>query len=251
MASQVLDDSVEKEVHAIFQDKLADKETIRRRQLEFDRHGYTRFRVGELIPDHMASRLREEADRMLEQFAIRRDMNLATTGYSPRHMSNVPQRFTEANGSLIPALYNSPALRAWLGEIVDDEVVSCYKDEEYVINRLERPGDTHGWHWGDFPYTIIWILQAPPMEQGGLLQCVPHTRWNKKDPRPDWYITNCPTDTYHHSTGEAYLIRSDKTLHRVTTVTGEDCTRIILNTCWAGRTFPGNPEHETVEAAFV
>jgi hypothetical protein len=242
---------LDSEIEALFAKRRDDKEEIRRRQIEFDREGYTRFGIGELVPEHLMAQVQAEAEEMLAQFAIRRDLNLATTGYSPRRMSNVPQRFTEAHGTIIPALYNSPEMRAWIGAIVGDEVLSCYKDEEYVINRLEVSGDTHGWHWGDYPYTMIWVLQAPPMEQGGLLQCLPHTRWHKDDPRPEWYIANCPMRSYYHATGEAYLIRSDTTLHRVTTVIGENCTRIILNTCWAGRIHPGNQEHETVQSAFV
>ena len=32
-------------------------------------------------------------------------------------------------------------------------------------------------------FTVIWIIEAPSSEYGGMLQCVPHTDWNKDDPR--------------------------------------------------------------------
>src|SRR3546814_4571113 len=60
----------------------------------------------------------------------------------------------------------------------------------------ERKGDTHGLHWGDYSFALIWILQAPPIEVGGLLQCVPHTSWNKEKPRVNEYLCRYPVDTY-------------------------------------------------------
>jgi len=249
--AQAQKSDVERELDRCMEARIEDADEIRRRKLEFDRDGYTRFGAGELISGDLMGMMTREADDLLEHFAIRRDLHLESTGNSPRYMSNVPQRFIEENGLLIPLIYNSASMREYVGKIAGDTITSCFKDEEYVINRLERPGDTHGWHWGDYPYTIIWITKAPPLEQGGLLQCVPHTVWNKQDPRINWWLLNNPIKNYFHYAGDAYLLRSDTTLHRVTPVIGENCTRIILNTCWGGVLRPGNQDHETVQAAFV
>ena len=98
-------------------------------------------------------------------------------------------------------------------------------------------------------FTVIWIIEAPSSEYGGMLQCVPHTDWNKDDPRVHDYLINNPIKTYAHATGEMYFLRSDTTLHR-TVPLNEDRTRIILNTCWGSANDPREQTHETMEAMF-
>src|SRR3546814_10994880 len=91
--------------------------------------------------------------------------------------------------------------------------------------RQERKGDTHGLHWGDYSFALIWILQAPPIEVGGLLQCVPHTSWNKEKPRVNEYLCRYPVDTYYFSSGDVYFLRTDTTLHGPVPLR-EDATRV-------------------------
>src|SRR3546814_6514246 len=76
-----------------------------------------------------------------------------------------------SNSPLIWALYNSPTLNRILRAIAREEVLPCPDiSEELFMARQERKGDTHGLHWGDYSFAQIWILQAPPIEVGGLLQ---------------------------------------------------------------------------------
>jgi hypothetical protein len=65
-----------------------------------------------------------------------------------------------------------------------------------------------------------------------MLQCVPHTRWDKTDPRINEYLCANPIRTYGFVHGDIYLLRTDTTLHRTVPLT-TDATRIILNMTFA------------------
>lgn len=227
------------------------QEKLKRVSEDFSRNGYIKFDIGELVPKQIFDSIIVEANNLLEQHSIRRDVKVASTGYSKRYMSNVTAQGIRDHGEVIESLYKSPALRDILGKLAGDELASCWEEEHYLINKLEHEGDTHGWHWGDYPYTVIWILDAPAIEHGGILQCIPHTTWDKNNPQVENYIIDHPIRSYYHTTGQAYFLKSDTTLHRVTPIKGE-ATRIILNTCWASANDRReNVEHETMVAAFI
>jgi hypothetical protein len=84
---------------------------------------------------------------------------------------------------------------------------------------------------GDYPYSMIWIIEAPSLEYGGILECVPHTYWDKKDTKIKEHLLRNPVRNYHHMSGDIYMLKSDTTLHRVTTLE-KDATRIIINMAW-------------------
>lgn len=186
-----------------------------------------------LVSDDVFAAVRGEALRLLEQHAERRDLRLATTGNTPRYLSVVRSEIVAENSALIRQLYQSRDLLDPLEEIVGEKLIaSPKKDEEFLITKHHVRGDTHGWHWGDYRYALIWILEAPAIERGGMLQCVPHTYWDKSNPRIHEWLTQSPIDTYYFSTGQLYLLKTDTTLHR-TVPLEDDVTRIILNMTWA------------------
>lgn len=208
-----------------------DIDTVRRMSQRFRRAGIVT--VTELFEPEVIASVTEDALYLLDEFSERRDLRLATTGNTRRSMSVVPSEIIGANGRVIPLLYRSDDLVRRLQEITRETMHPCpLVDEEFLISRHEKQGDTHGWHWGDFAFALIWVLQAPPVEVGGLLQCVPHTDWDKADSRVNSYLCANPIDTYHFESGEVYLLRSDTTLHRTTPLI-EDATRIMLNMTWA------------------
>lgn len=220
------------EVDDVFREYLAIIQLdIAKAARDFERNGM--IRVSSLIPPTWRDGLRAEVLSLLDRHAERRDLFLATTGYSPRAMFVVHSEVVAANGVLIPRIYRSKALLETLAGIAGEPLHPCPQhDEEFLITRLERKGDTHGWHWGDFSFALIWIIEAPPISAGGLLQCVPHTRWDKKNPRIFEHLTENPICSHYFQSGEAYLMRTDRTLHRVMPLV-QDATRIILNMTWA------------------
>lgn len=198
---------------------------------EFSRYGFIKLR--DLIPHEIKDLVRQEVYTILDAHAERRDLRLATTGYTPRFMSVVRSE-TIAENNLIRKLYQSKAITSLLAKITGESLFPCpSKDEEFLITRQERKGDTHGWHWGDFSFALIWVIETPPIDLGGMLQCIPHTCWDKSDPQIHKYLCQNPIATYGFESGDIYFLRTDTTLHR-TVPLNDDATRIILNMTWAG-----------------
>lgn len=232
-----------------FDTGFTDPWEVRKLSYHFRRYGYVK--LPNLVPPDIKSLVSDEVYRLLDLHARRIDITMKETGNSPRKMSTVSQAAIAANSQIIPDVYGSLALMSFLGRIANEPVLPCPWDgEKFVIIRQERKGDTHGWHWGDFSFTVIWIIEAPDSEYGGMLQCIPHTYWDKEDPRVNEHLTMHPINTYPHRTGDLYFLRSDTTLHRTIPLV-EDRTRIILNTCW-GSEFDSRKAqtHETMEAMF-
>jgi hypothetical protein len=232
-----------------FERTFSDRWQLRRMSHHFRREGYVK--IPNLVPDELKQDVSAEVYRLLDLHARRIDINLKETSNSPRKMSTVPQNKIAEDSQLIPAVYHSGALMNFLSSLAGEPVVPCPWDgEKYVIIRQEHSGDTHGWHWGDFSFTVIWIIEAPALEYGGMLQCVPHTDWDKGDPRVHEFLTEHPIRTYPHVTGDIYFLRSDTTLHRTVPLNAEK-TRIILNTCWGSEADTRKSQtHETMVAMF-
>ncbi|WP_248752549.1 hypothetical protein [Pseudomonas sp. MWU15-20650] len=74
-------------------------------------------------------------------------------------MSVVRSEFIAENSPLINALSKSEVLLDTLSLIAGTRIVaSISKDEEYLITKQERKGDTPGWHWGDYSFALICLL---------------------------------------------------------------------------------------------
>lgn len=197
----------------------------------FRSHGF--IKVPEIVPPEIRAAAKEEAIRLLDASSERRDLKLATTDYTPRKMSVVRSEFIAESSPLINAIYRSEPVLSFLKSITREQLFPCpSKDEEFLISRHEKKGDTHGWHWGDFSFALIWILETPPLDYGGMLQCIPHTDWDKSNPRIHEYLCANPITTYGFVSGDIYFLRTDTTLHR-TIPLNRDATRIMLNMTWA------------------
>jgi hypothetical protein len=197
----------------------------------FDRDGFVL--VSNIVPAELKQDVRAEVLNLLEEHAERRDLLLKTTDDTPRFMSVVRSEIIAQRGKLITELYGCAPLISAVERIVGERPHPCpAEDEEFLITRHERAGDTHGWHWGDFSFALIWIIDTLDIEHGGMLQCVPHTIWNKTNPQINRYLCANPIVTYGFVPGDIYLLRTDTTLHRTVPLT-RDGTRIILNMTFA------------------
>lgn len=197
----------------------------------FRRKGF--IKVPGIVSARILDTVKQEAVRLLDLSAERRDLKLATTDFTPRKMSVVRSEIIAENSSLLNTLYKCEPLLKFLTAIAREQLFSCpSKDEEFLISRHETKGDTHGWHWGDFSFALIWILETPPIECGGMLQCIPHTDWDKSNPRIHKYLCENQITTYGFVSGDIYFLRTDTTLHR-TVPLNQDANRIMLNLTWA------------------
>lgn len=205
-------------------------DTIRRHAQCFKRKGM--LIIPNVVPNEIRDATKRQVMALLQGHAERRDLRLATTGNTPRRMSVVTSETIAQSGGIIRDVYRSEVLKQFLQMIAGEPILPCPSpDEEFLITRQEKVGDTHGWHWGDYTFALIWIIETPPIDYGGMLQCVPHTRWNKSAPRINEFICDNPIDTYGFVSGDIYFLRTDTTLHR-TVPLNRDATRIILNMTW-------------------
>jgi hypothetical protein len=223
--TDVLEQQISQNINVNFSDSLL---TILTHQ--FKRDGF--LKIPDIMPLNLRREMKQEALRLLDLYSERRDLKLATTGNTPRKMSVVTSENIATSSDFINSIYRSKTLKNLLEKLAGEAFLPCpSKDEEFLITRHEKAGDTHGWHWGDYRYALIWILETPPIEYGGMLQCVPHTSWDKSNPKIHEYLCENPIRTYGFVSGDIYLLKSDTTLHRTVPLSC-DATRIMLNMTW-------------------
>lgn len=197
----------------------------------FRRNGFVK--IPNIVSSELKRKIHDEVYLLLESHSERRDIKLETTGNTPRNLSVVHSQMVSQFGHLIRACSENKSLIKFLSKIAGEKLLlDVISDEKFVITKQEYQGDTHGWHWGDYAFALIWLVKVPHVEAGGMLQCIPHTHWNKKNPSINQYLCNNPIQTYSFEEGDIYLLRADTTLHR-TVPLSEDVTRIMLNMTWA------------------
>ncbi|MEV4936896.1 HalD/BesD family halogenase [Streptomyces zaomyceticus] len=159
---------------------------------------------------------------------------------SPRHMTTLGGHVIAETSRLVPELYADPELLALVSGLIAEMALPVHDPvERHVLNILHREGDTHGAHTDDHPYALVMFLEAPDSpEDGGLLEYVPGAT-SLRD------LTDGPTRTAHHRAGDAYLLRSDTTAHRVTPLTRAGVRRTVLNFAY---TTPGAVPRTTPSA---
>jgi hypothetical protein len=224
-------------------------ETIAELQRQFKERSMVPLRG--FCPPELYDALKAEVFRLIDTHGVARDMVLEITDNTPRHMTTVGQPVIKREGDIIPAVYDSPALGDVLSRIVGERVFQCpYAGEHYVISRLKKSGDTHGWHWDDYSYGFVLIVEAPDYRDGGFVQCVPNTSWDKRNPDVHAALLESQVHSYAFSAGDAYLLRTDTTMHRVFPIRGNG-RRTIVNMTWANADNLARPlTHETNDILF-
>lgn len=207
--------------------------------------------VSYLLPDEVKEQVATEVEDLLAAQSVRRDLLLKETSNSPRYMRNVTAADIRARDGVTVALYQSPAFLAGLTSVAGEQVMECpYEPEHYVITHLERKGDTHGWHWDDYSFGVILVVDCPEVEMGGFVQTVPNTQWDKDDPQVFKQLVSNPIYSYELRPGDIYLLRTDTTLHRVHPLE-DGAQRTIVNMAYAAqRDLTKNISHETMEDLF-
>jgi hypothetical protein len=200
-----------------------------------------------IVSDRLKAVVAREVLGLVEGSGIRRDLRFEATGNTPRRMRNVRRAEIAESSILIPVIYRSVALNALLTEIVDEPVLPCpYEPEQYVVTRLERTGDTHGWHWDDYSFALVWVIECPPADFGGFVQCVPGTTWDKQAPAINRALLSGPTYSFELHPGDLYLMRTNTTLHRVYPITTGVRTIINMGFASAGD-LDRRISHETMD----
>jgi L-lysine 4-chlorinase len=229
MGTQDIDDTLAKFFAANFSTEQVEQIADR-----FHLNGFFNFGPAtRLFPDDIIDEVRDEVDRLIAEHKERRDLTLTTTGGTPRKMSVVKSEEIDRS-ELIRTIATSTVLLEFIGRVAREEIFPQVSDDErYLITHQEFKSDTHGWHWGDYSFALIWALRMPPLAYGGMLQAVPHTHWDKENPRINELLCERKIDTHGLVSGDIYLLRTDTTLHRTVPLTEDGAARTILNMTWA------------------
>ncbi|MFJ9055094.1 hypothetical protein [Streptomyces sp. NPDC102409] len=192
-------------------------ESLRRR---FSADSYVAL-PGLIGPSGLAALVGEA--RRLESDAVRRDFRMPCTADSPRHMTTLGGHRIARASPLITRLYEDRELMRLLSSLLGETVVAVHDPvERHVLNVLHRPGDTHGAHTDDYPLALVLFLEAPTHPaDGGLLAFHPGRDLDGLD-APGARLV-------HHRSGDGYLLRSDRTAHRVTPLGRPGLRRTVLN----------------------
>lgn len=189
-------------------------------------------KISFLVPDGIKDAVACEVRGLIDEVGTRRELRFKETGDTPRRMRNARQDQIAARSRLIPEIYRSGTLAAMLADVAGDSVLPCpYEPEQYVVTRLERSGDTHGWHWDDYSFALVWVIECPPVDYGGFVQCVPGTTWNKGQPAIGRALVSGPTYSFGLAPGDIYLMLTRTTMHRVYPISGG--VRTIMNMAFA------------------
>jgi hypothetical protein len=213
-----------------------------RRQFSYLGHAKVSF----LAPESVKEAVAAEVNAVIDAAGVRRDLQVPQTDLSPRRMRNVGQADIAALSNVIPQVYAADALLRALTAVAGEPVHLCpWAPEQYVITSLERDGDTHGWHWDDYSFALVWVIEAPPVSEGGFVQCVPGTRWNKSHPEVNRHLVSRPIYSLELFPGDLYLMRTNTTLHRVYPVRG-GCRKIINTTYASTNDLNLQVDHQTM-----
>jgi len=254
--TEALGQSLDKSVVNSIENKLKGhyKEILTKKYIEehgnqLSREGYTK--ISDILPHELMNDISKEFIDIIEKNGRRIDIEIEVTDNSPRKMITVNHDQIINSGRLIPHLYYSDQMRSFLTQITKHHVYDCpYDSERMTGTKQTMPGDTHGWHWGDHQYAVIFIITAPSIEHGGMLQNVPHTTWDKENPKIYQKLNYNPIITHYHSSGDIYLFKTDTTLHRTYPLQKEG-ERIIMNFTYSGPDdLLKNNSHETMDKIF-
>ncbi|MEV0276424.1 hypothetical protein AB0I22_08585 [Streptomyces sp. NPDC050610] len=193
----------------------------------FERDGYVK--LPDVVRGARLGALRAET-RRLERLARRRDFTVTAPDASPRRMATVSGQVAGALAPWIPRLYADASLAALIRRISGVEAVEAPDLlERYVLTVLHRRGDTHGPHLDGHPLTFVLCADAPSSPRdGGLLEYAP----GELDPAG---LESTVAMRAHHRPGDAYLLRGDASVHRVTPLRRAGLRRTVLALSYGAR----------------
>jgi hypothetical protein len=201
------------------------------------------------IPAGVRAQVDEEVTAALDAHAERRDVHIAATGGTPRRYRVVGRDTLAATCPSAASFYRAPELLALLSEIAGTALVPVpYVPEELIATRLEAAGDTHGWHWDDYGFALVWVLRAPPPDGGAALEFITGVPWCKTESRIDAILAEREPVRAHVASGTVYLLRADTTLHRVAPLRRAARRDAVCFSYAAAHELSREVSHETLEA---
>lgn len=224
------------DIYDLVTPKSFDPNTLLDMREQFARSGYVRL-SGFFSTEALALYKSEMED--MEQIAIRRKFDMP--GYlTPRSLSVLGGNLIKSQSPLLYSLYHHYALRSSIESIVGRSIYTCTHPEEFMVaNFLHNSGDTHGWHLDDPSYALIIFSEVPEEGGGGEIEFIANWKdlCRRKGRKPNenildlvsWADENGLVDRHSHNAGDAYLLRADLNLHRVTPLKRPGERRAAIN----------------------
>lgn len=208
----------------------------------------------DFFTDKLKDDLELEARALLSTHAEHRKLEMKITGNTPRNYMSVGRDMIYKNNKSIRKLFESDSLLMVLSTLAQEPVFRVpYAAEEYIINNQCGVGHTHGWHWDDYSFAMIHVVEAPDPMHGGQVEFVPNIHWDKSDP------SNCIRSALQENVvlscyvakRKTYFMRTNTTLHRVSPLTGAT-NRIAIIVSFASAADMNNHDisHETMEIIY-
>jgi hypothetical protein len=173
---------------------------------------------------------------------ISKERKFVMPGYkTPRFLSTLGGTAILENSRFLNILYSHHELISLLSQIVGEQLYLCKHENEFMVfNYLNAKKSTHGWHLDDPTYAIIICFESPESEEDSRVEIIKkwtdYCRTNGRSPedevvdlveraRRENLVKTLPV----LRPNDAYVLRTDRTLHRVTEIKTEGATRAILN----------------------
>lgn len=200
---------------------------------QFKRDGYVA--LPSLFNNEVMDFLKLEVGRL---DAHREYRDFIMPGYdSPRNLSVVGgQKILNLSGLLL-LLYAHSDVRNLVEGITAEKIYTINNVNEFmVVNYLEGPGHTHGWHLDDPCYALIIIVDSSYEEEGGCLEYI--NDWpeicarNGLEPISSLMeseVVRFKSRKDKFITGDCYLLNAANCLHRVTALKRQGSRRVALN----------------------
>ena len=192
----------------------------------YETHHYVKFPGLLLGPGF--SLLQQEIFR-LRECAFRRQFRMECMNNSPRQMSTLGGDGIEELSTLVPLLYSHPSLLRFLTHVAGAPVLPLTDIDRYVVNDLHQSGDTFGAHYDDYPISLVFLIEGAPPEADGNVEMVPNAKSLDELEGPD--VTRLSL-----AAGDAYMLKSDTTAHRVAPLRG-DFRRTAINLAYSTEGF--------------
>ncbi|MBD8499640.1 hypothetical protein [Paenibacillus arenosi] len=204
-----------------------------------------------MLPEALRIKMEDEALSILHHYGVRRDLVIKETGNTPRNFNSVGRDAIAEHGQYIPAFFASEPIKQYLASINNNQTVLPvpYQPEEYIINSQQATGDTHGWHWDDYTFALIWIVEAPRPEEGALIEYIPHTEWDQTDKKNcvQKILDTHTVNSKYIPQGRCYFMKANTTLHRISPLVGSSRRTVIVFTYATEEDMTKDISHETME----
>ncbi|MFI1914882.1 hypothetical protein [Nocardia sp. NPDC020380] len=172
-------------------------------------------RLGFLLPYRVKRALAAEALTLLDHHRQWGELLPDAEHTARQQPVDLSQQEVDAHAGCIPQLYDCEPLRDRLSLVAAEPVLPSPGTGRYTVNRLHHDGTPSQWHWDDYAFTLVLVVECPPLADGGFVQTVAHTRrdWDHADIYRT--LTRNPIQSWELNAGDLYLMRTDTTLHRV------------------------------------